>query len=717
MSVISDLNFGLNRKFRPIIQSEATECGVACIGMIANYFGYRTSLVELRAQFPQSLKGATVAHLVEMADQLKLGTRPVRLELEEVNQLKLPAILHWQFTHFVVLADVKSDHFVIYDPAVGKRRINLNEFSKCFTGVAVEVWPEPSFEEREKGDRIQISSLWGAISGLRRSLFQIFLLAACLEVLGLLVPLFTQWVIDDVLVANDHDLLNVLVVGFLALVIVQQLISVSRYWAVLYFGTTLGIQWKTKVFSHLLRLPAPYFERRHPGDIVSRFGSVDTIQSTVTLSLIAGIIDGCVAVATALLMLIYSPLLTVIPFGFMFAYALGRFLRYRPLREATLEESIHGAKAASHFLESVRGNKTIKLFNRQITRGNSWVSLLVNQINASLKIQKIGIAYHSANSILSSIENILVVWLGAKLAMDGQFTVGFLVAYIAYKNQFDSRITSLIDKYFDFRLLNVQMERLADIVHTPMEGGGASASLREISVSQRAETSSTLELRNVSFRYSPSDPLILSGASAFFEAGESVAIVGPSGIGKSTLVAALLGLHPVTDGEILIGGIPTSELGIDQVRSLIGTVLQDDTLFAGSIEDNIASFDPDMDREWVKECARMARIDLEIQRMPMTYRSLVGDLGLGLSGGQKQRVMLARAFYKRPRILLLDEATSHLDPLNERLINEQIKVLDMTRIVIAHRSETINSADRILELKGGKLEDKELALLGDSANT
>ncbi|WP_244832119.1 peptidase domain-containing ABC transporter [Caballeronia sp. TF1N1] len=693
MDLSNVLNLGFARRLRPILQTEAAECGLACIGIVANYFGHATTLSSLRSRFPQSLKGSTIGQLISISDELKLGSRPLKLDIDEASQLRLPAIIHWNFDHFVVLKSVTPRGFTILDPAVGQRRISRDEFSQRFTGVALELWPSPLFEKREKAESISIRSLWGSVVGLRRSLAQIFVMAACLEIMALLLPLLTQVVIDDVLVASDADLLTVLVIGYIILTLIQQLIVVARYWAVMYFGTSLSVQWKANVFARLIRLPAEFFERRHAGDIVSRFGTVDAIQSTVTLSLVTGIIDGCVALVTCALMLLYSAKLSAIPIGFMLVYALGRFLRYRPLRDSTMEESIHSARSASHFLESVRGSKTIKLFVRQASRTNIWLSLLVNQVNASLRIQKLGIAYHSANSLLSAIENIMVIWVGAKLVLDHTFSVGLLVAYISYKNQFDAKVTSVIDRFFEFRLLHVQMERLSDIVHTPAEttvGSGpySSHELNEYSV----------ELSDISFQYSPSDPYVLRGVSASIRSGESVAIVGPSGCGKSTLANILLGLYSPTSGSVSIGGVAVSDIGLDETRNMIGAVLQDDSLFAGTIEENITFFDPTPDRAWMKECAAMARMDHEIVAMPMGYRSLIGDLGSGLSGGQKQRIMLARAFYKKPKILLLDEATSHLDTLNEKLINENIRRMQITRIFIAHRKETIDSADRILDL-------------------
>lgn len=698
---IDRLSFGFGKTFSPIFQSESSECGLACLGMIARSYGHEVSLSELRTKFPQSLKGTTLIQLMSLAGELNLGSRPLKVDLDEIGQLRLPAILHWKFDHFVVLKEIKRGQYAIADPAIGLRRINVEEFSRSFTGVALEVWPSPQFETKAKAPPVSIGSLWGALVGLKHSLFRIFVMAACLELIALTVPLLTQWVIDGVLVTSDRDLLNLLVLGFLLVTIVQQIVSVTRYNAIMYFGTSLAVQWKAKVMDHLVKLPTDYFDKRHPGDIVSRFSTIEIIQRTVTLSAIEGVIDGFVAIATISLMLYYNAWMTAIPIGFMFLYAIGRMLRYMPLREATLEESIHGAKVSSHFLETLRGHRTIKIFVRQAERVSAWLSLLVTQTNANLAIQKIGIIFHSGNAIIAAVENILVIWIAANAVMDEKMTTGLFVAYLAYKNQFDSKITSLIDKFFEFKLLNVQMERLSDIVHTPQEG-----SLRRAWSSAELGDYS-LQFSGVSFRYSPSDPFVLRDINFSVKNGESVCIVGPSGEGKSTLGHLILGLNPPTGGEIRIGGVPLAEVGLDGLRARVGAVLQDDVLFAGSIEENVSFFQDNPDLVWIKECCRIAKIDDDILKMPMGYRSHIGDLGTGLSGGQKQRLMLARALYKRPSILLLDEATSHLDPLNEKLINDEVRKLKITRIVIAHREETAATADRIVELREGRIFNRQ----------
>lgn len=698
MSFLDEISFGLNAKLPQILQTEATECGLACLGMVAGFHGYRTDLATLRRRFQVSLKGSTLAQLIQIANQLELATRPLKLELEDLAQLKLPCILHWDFNHFVVLKEVSAKSVTIHDPAFGVRKLSLDDVSKAFTGVALELWPNPGFKPDVQQQAIKLRSLAGRVTGLARSFGQILLLALALEVFSLVSPFFLQWVIDNVIVSADRDLLTTLAIGFGLLMLMQQAVSAIRSWVIIYLGTTLNVQWRANVFTHLIRLPVQYFEKRHLGDVVSRFGSIDQIQHTLTTSFLEAILDGIMAVATLVLMFVYSPLLGWIAVGAMALYALGRWIWYRPLRTATEEQIIHAAKQQSHFLETVRGVKAIKLFQRQDERRSSWLTLVVDQINADLRTQKLELLYKSLNGVLFGIENILIIWLGARLVMDGNFSVGVLMAFNSYKGQFDSRVSSLIDKFFELNMLRLQGERLADIVLTEPE-----ALQGRLNVASDTQLEPSIEVSNLRFRYSEHEPFVLDGVNFRIAAGESVAVVGPSGCGKSTLINVMLGILPPVEGDVLIGGVSVKQVGIDALRQMVGTVMQDDVLFAGSIADNISFFDPQADQKWVEECARMAAIAPEIAAMPMGYNTLVGDMGTVLSGGQKQRILLARALYKRPSILFLDEATSHLDVAREHEVNAVVKSLNITRVIVAHRPETIATANRVIVLVDGKV--------------
>ena len=696
---------------RPVLQTEAAECGLACLTMVSAAHGQRLDLHALRSRFATSSKGATLKQLVDQAATLGFSSRPLRLELDELAQLQTPCILHWNLNHFVVLKKVGARRVVILDPAVGERRLTDAVVSRHFTGVALELTPNADFTPEPAGPRLKLRQLTGRVRGLGRSLLQIFAVAAVLELFAILAPLFNQLVIDEVITSGDRDLLSVLILGFGLLLVAQTVVGLARSWMVMVLGQTLSLQWSGNMFAHLIRLPVDFFERRHLGDIVSRFGSVGTIQKTLTTSVIEAILDGVMAVAALVMMTIYAPMLSLITVVSVALYGLLRWAFYRPFRDAAAERLVVSAKENSHFLETLRAMTPLKLFGREEDRRARWQNLVVDVQNRDVRTAKMTIAFSTANTFIFGIENLLVFGLGARMVMNGPsnasalFTIGMLLAYIAYKGQFTGRIGALIDYAVELRMLGLHAERLADIALTLPERDNPAATGIDATMPSHdlAHLPARVELRNVSFRYGESEPWILRHADLIVEDGQSVAVTGASGCGKTTLLKIMLGLLTPSEGEVLFGGIGMRQLGLANVRRQLGTVMQEDVLLTGSLLDNVTFFDGHGDAERVQACAAMAQIHDDIVRMPMGYQTLVGDLGSGLSGGQKQRLLLARALYKNPRVLALDEATSHLDVANERAVTGALAHLRLTRIIIAHRPETISGAQRVVLLKDAKV--------------
>jgi ATP-binding cassette subfamily B protein RaxB len=685
-----------------ILQTEAAECGLACLAMVAGYHGHRVDLASLRQRFSMSLKGAALKTVMGIATAMQLTPRALKLDLDHLKQLKVPCILHWEMKHFVVLRRIQGEVVEIHDPARGVVKLSLSEVSSHFSGVALELTPTDKFEKREETQKLRLREMMGRVTGLKRSLGQIFLLAAALEVFALVVPFFMQWVIDFAIVSADRNLLTVLALGFGLLAMVQTLIGLVRSYVVLYMATHVNLQWVANVFSHLMHLPVSYFEKRHLGDVVSRFRSIDTIQKSLTTSFVEALVDGVMAVIMLVVMAYYSLLLCAVVVAAIVIYGVLRWLSYGPLRRATEDQIVLQAKEQTLFLESVRGVQAIKLFRHEADRTGRWLNAVVDAMNKVLTTQKLNIGVQSAHQILSALENIVVVWLGARLVMDSQFTVGMLTAFISYKTTFAQRVHSLIDKLVELIMLKVQGARLADIVLAEPEPQA---------LGLLPPDDMTLQLSDVWFRYSESDPWVLQGVDLTIKAGESVAIVGGSGCGKTTLLKLMLGLLTPSKGEVSLGGVSIATLGPSGYRPLIGAVMQDDLLLAGTLMENISFFDHQADMQRVAGCAHMAAIHEDILAMPMNYNTLVGDMGSSLSGGQKQRVLLARALYKNPKLLFLDEATSHLDAQRESLINDAVKQLPLTRVIVAHRPTTISAADRVVELDGGRVvRDSEVAV-------
>jgi len=682
-----------------VLQSEAAECGLACLAMVAGAHGLITDLPTLRKRFSLSIKGVTLADVVRMAEALNLASRGLRAELDELDQLQLPCILHWDLNHFVVLVAYKRGLATIHDPARGVRRVRREELSRHFTGVALELQPAPGFRRHEERQRVTLAQLFGPVGGWKRSLAQIVLLALVLEAFVLLSPLFMQWVVDGVVLAADRELLFTLTVGFALLVLLQVLTAAARSWAVLVMSATLNLQWVVNVFAHLMRLPVAWFEKRHIGDVWSRFGAVQQIQRTLSTSFVEALLDGLLVLLTLGMMLAYSALLAAVSLAAVAAYALLRWAFFRPLREASEEALVFEARQNGHFLESLRGVVAIKLFGAQAERGSRFASQVVDTMNANIAVRKLELLFSVLHRGLFGLERVAVVALGALLVLDHRFSVGMLFAFFAWKETFAQRVSSLIDKAAELKMLRLHGERLADIVLAAPEAEPPAGSL---SAAPPAGTP-RIELRDVSFRYADGEPEVLRNVSLVIEPGESLAIVGPSGCGKTTLLKLLLGMHTPSAGEVLIDGEPLARRGTRAWRAAVGAVMQDEPLFSGSIAENIAFFDGQADRARIEECARVAAVHDEIEAMPMGYDTLIGDMGAALSGGQKQRILLARALYKRPAVLLLDEATSSLDVERERIVNQAVKQLALTRVIVAHRPETIASASRVVALHEGRV--------------
>jgi ATP-binding cassette subfamily B protein RaxB len=391
--------------------------------------------------------------------------------------------------------------------------------------------------------------------------------------------------------------------------------------------------------------------------------------------------------------LLYSAGLAAIVAVAVALYALLRVGLYRALRRQS-EELIHArAREQSGFIETVRAIQSLKLFNRENEAEGQWLNRYADTVNANIRLGRLNIGFKTANEALFGLENIVTVYLGARLALDNAMTVGMLFAFMSYKRFVVEKGIALIEKALDYRILDLHLERLADIALSPPESGHDRPPL-----GYARPIAGRIELRDVSFRYAETEPFILRNVSLAIEHDEFIAIAGPSGAGKTTLAKIMLGLLDPTAGEVVIDGLPLSTMGRQAYREHVGAVMQDDHLVSGSIADNICFFDSAFDMVWLMECARHAGIHDEIMAMPMTYNSLIGDMGSSLSGGQKQRVLLARALYRRPKILLLDEGTAHLDVEMERQINDTLRRLKITRVVIAHRPETIRAADRVFAL-------------------
>ncbi|MFW8169220.1 peptidase domain-containing ABC transporter [Klebsiella pneumoniae] len=690
--MINQLDMRWRRRVPVIHQTETSECGLACLAMICGHFGKNIDLISLRRKFNLSARGANLAGINSIAEQLGMVTRALSLELDELGALKTPCILHWDFSHFVVLVSVKRNRYVLHDPARGRRNVGLEEMTRYFTGVALEVWPGSEFSEETTQNRIQLRSLINSIYGIKSTLAKIFCLSVVIEAINLVMPVGTQLVMDHAIPAGDRGLLTLISAGLMFFILLRAATGMLRAWSSLVMGTLINVQWQSGLFNHLLRLPLAYFERRKLGDIQSRFGSLDTLRATFTTSVVGAIMDSIMVVGVFEMMLLYGGYLTWIVLGFTTVYVLIRLVTYGYYRQISEETLVRGARASSYFMETLYGIATVKIQGMAERRGTHWLNLKIDAINSGIKLTKMDLFFGGINTFVAACDQVAILWLGTSLVIDNQMTIGMFVAFGSFRGQFSDRVASLTNFLLQLRMMSLHNERIADIaLHEKEEKKPELDIVADM-------TPVSLETTDLSYRYDSQSAPVFSGLYLSVTPGESVAITGTSGAGKTTLMKVLCGLFEPDSGKVLVNGTDIRQLGINNYHRMIACVMQDDRLFSGSIRENICGFSEEMDEAWMIECARASYIHDVIMKMPMGYETLIGELGEGLSGGQKQRIFIARALYRRPGILFMDEATSSLDTESERFVNVAIRNMNITRVIIAHRETTLRTVDRTISI-------------------
>lgn len=689
--MLRELNLSRAKRLPVILAAEGGECGLACLAMIAKYWGHDVDLNGLRQKFSLSMSGATLRTIIEQAAELSLSARPIRTDLSGLKAAALPAVLHWNLNHFVVLESVSTSHVVVHDPALGRRKINFEEVSGQFTGVLVEFEKSKAFQKVTAQTRPKLTSLWSDSRGLLSAILHILALTLALQVVMIAMPFQLQLVIDQVLGTNDHDLLRTISLGFCALVVIQCLIELIRSWSIAALGQLLSYQLIRNLVNHLIYLPSSWFEKRNIGDILSRIQSTAPIKTLVSTSAPTVVLDGAIGLIAGGILFLYSAQLAVIVYLGTFLTLLATLAIY-PIQRHRLEEQINAsAKESTYLMETIRAATIIKLMGAESNRIANWKNLFADTINSGFSVLKYNIGLEFLRKLCVGLQFSLVIYLAAdEIIHNTGFTVGMLFAFLSFKVTFVDKTNKLIDQLFQLKLLGLHLERIGDIVQTEAESSTHSMFIEK--------PNGAIDIRGVHFRYGAGDKFVFKNLNLRIEPGEFVALVGKSGAGKSTLVKLILGLYAPDEGEIFLDGQAASAVFYKAWRQHVGFVAQDDRLLAGSVADNIAFFDPEMSMEDVVAAAKAAQVHEEILQMPMKYQSLVGDMGSSLSGGQRQRILLARALYRKPSILILDEGTANLDPETEQGVVDIVTKLRLTRIVVAHRPALIDKADRVIQV-------------------
>jgi len=664
--------------------------------MVAGHHGHEVGLHELRSQASLSSRGTNLKSLVEVARDLGLIARPLRLQLDEFDYLRLPAILHWRMNHFVVLVSLKRGKAVVHDPATGKCVIKIAELDSAFSGVAVELSPAQNFDRNKKASRIGFFDFVASIRYLGRYLWLMLALLVTTQILALVPPIATQLLIDEVVLGQDRVWLARALFGLAVVMIVGIFLEAARKWISLYAGTKVAVDSALSVLNHLLSLPASFLHGRHLGDLMSKIESLTPIRTALTDTGINGIVQLVVLIATLAIMFLYSAWLTAVSLGGLALSVLLTAAVLPASRRLTGEALVHTARQDSSLLETLAAYDSVRSMDLAALRLSQWQKHFFAATNARVRQAKLSIFSGAGSGVIGAVEQVLFLGIGVSGIVEKQITLGVLFAFLSLRGRFAAAVATLVTIAQGFFMLRVHTDRISDILLAEPEPPPRANAIR-------AGIIGSVGAQDLSFKY-PGGPWIVRHFSCVVAAGEAVAIAGPSGAGKSTLLRLLSAQLAATSGRILIDNKDLALWNSRCVRQQMGIVLQNDRLFQGSICENIAGFDPEPDIECVQRSAIGAEIWSDIQAMPMTLYTLLGDAGSSLSGGQQQRLLLARALYRSPRILFLDEATSHLDIDTERRILDRLANSGMTIISVAHRPDVLARADRVIELRTG-LED------------
>jgi ABC-type bacteriocin/lantibiotic exporter with double-glycine peptidase domain len=682
-----------------VLQTSIADCGAACLAMVLGLHGRHVRLDDVRQVAGIGRDGVDAQALVEAGRHYGLAGRGVRIEdLDDLAYLGRGAILHWGFSHFVVLERTTRRGAVVIDPAVGRREVRRDELDEELTGVALVFEATP---ELEPGGRRRRG--WSRAAGMLREhvrpLGRVLALSLMLQVLALATPVLTGVLVDRVVPWGDFGLLGVLAAGLGFAAAFHFLASLVRAHLLLGIRTHLDARLSVDFLEHLVDLPFLFFQQRSAGDLLTRLNSNATIRQILTSSALSAALDGLLVTLYLVLLALTHPALGLVVVGLGAAQVAVYVVTRRRHRDLMTSELRVQAASRGYQVQLLAGIETLKAMGAERRSVERWTDLFVDELNVVLARGRLSALSDALLASLGLSSPFVVLGYGAVLVLRGELTLGTMLAASALAAGFLAPLSALVATGFQLQLLGSYTERIDDVLETPKEEDATA-------VAAAPQLAGRITLDEVSFRYAPAAPLVVRGVSLEVEPGTFVALVGPSGAGKSTLAHLLLGLYRPTSGRILYDGLDLAALSLRSVRSQLGIVSQQPYLFGASIRQNLTLADPSLPLDRVVEAARRAQIHDDVLALPMGYDTVLADGGASLSGGQRQRLALARALVHRPAILLLDEATSSLDAATERAIQDELDASHCTRIVIAHRLSTVAAADLIVVLKDGQVVER-----------
>jgi ATP-binding cassette subfamily B protein len=683
-----------------VTQMSEVECGAACLAMILQYYGRKTPVAEIRDRYGVGRDGLSALSIVKAARNYGLRVRAVSLPNTDFRYVTLPAIIHWEFNHFIVVERWSPHAVDVVDPAMGRRQLTAQEFDAGFTGVVIMMEPGQQFTRHTSVRSFNIVSYIKQYFKQNPTIFvQIIFASLLLQIFGLGVPLLTKVVVNQVIPLGLSNILDILGLGMLILFGSQIVMTLLRSLLLIKLKTRLDIQMTTGFLEHMLTLPYRFFLQRSTGDILTRVASNTVIRDLVSTQMVSTLLDGSLVIIYFVVLMIVSRVfgVLVLVLGLL---EVGLLLGSGgPIRRLASRELEAAGKAQGYTTEILTGIATLKAAGAEQRAFQQWLNLYFNQLNTSVRQDYVTSVIGTVITGLRTLTPLAILWLGTYMVLDGTLDLGTMFALNALAASFLMPLGSLASSGQQLQVVRSHLERINDILDADSEQD-------VLRVQQPPKLTGRITLDNVSFQYDPNSPKVLQDISVQIEPGQKVAIVGRTGSGKSTLGKILLGLCLPTEGNILYDGVPLQYFNFQAVRSQLGVVMQESRIFSGSIRHNIAFNDPDMGMERVMQAAQAAALHDEIMQMPMGYETYVAEGGNALSGGQNQRLAIARALANNPSILLLDEATSALDVVTERIVEQSLRSLPCTQITIAHRLSTIRNADLILVLDQGKIVER-----------
>ncbi len=681
-----------NREIPILMQMQSAQCGATCLAMTLSYLGRDTTSDEVAKYAGGGALGTNAQKLVEAAEHFGAQARVVRLEMESLADLPRGSILHWGFDHFVVLDRVTTKGIRINDPSGGRRNVSLREVDRTFTGVAITIYPTDTLERLRASNGSTMTIVWQM---LRDSpyVWRIFTISMALRVLGLGLPFITGAIIDRVVPMRDYSLLVLMTLGFALATLLNLFGTHIRGYTLLRMRIDLDARLAMGLMDALVSHPYQYFLDRSRGDLMLRVNGLSAIRTFLTSGGVSVVLDGLFVVVYLVLLLLASPTIAVVALGMSFIQlGIYQFTRKR-IAGFSKEALARSARTQSYLYEFLNGIRTYKASGIDRTAVQKWSNLYVDELNTSITMENYNLVLGFVRGFASSMQPGILLALGAYVVLEGDLSVGSMLAVNTIATSFFGPLQALIGVATQVQQLEGHVDRINDVISDKdledHEGGGTIP----------GGLTGAVEFDNITFRYGPHIEAGCKNVSFKIEPGNSLALVGMSGSGKSTIVSLALRLFDPQDGIIRFDGRDADQLNILWLRKQIGYVPQKADIFSGSIFQNISMLNPQASREQVIEAARQACIHDEIQQKPMGYDTDVGDGGNTFSGGQRQRIAIARALVKKPQLLILDEATNELDALTERAVMRNLRKLNCTRILIAHRLTTITDCDEIMVMK------------------